>query len=100
MKVKEIMDLEHIFGDLGSRVIWSNNPLLQVNDEITIVNSNCEFEYDSILRQFDKGLIYGFVVELELIEVDLSEYEPTKSNNGGGYAFAHCKVVKILEEGY
>jgi len=44
--------------------------------------------------------MYAFIVDLELLNVDLSNYEPSKSNNGGCYAFAECRVKKILERGY
>ena len=40
------------------------------------------------------------VCELEIIETDLTEYRPEKSNNGGAYAFAECGVNKIIEKSY
>ncbi len=100
MKVKESLDLESVFGDLDKRVIWSNNPFLSEGDFIVIPNSNCEFEYDSIEQTFVESAIYTFVVDLEIIDVDLSNYIPEKSSNGGNYGFASCKVCRIIEEGY
>ena len=100
MKVKESLDLESIFGDLSRKVIWSNDSLLSEGDFVVIPNSNCEFEYDSIEQKFVESTIYAFVVDLEIIDVDLTNYIPEKSSNGGKYGFASCKVRKIIEEGY
>lgn len=100
MKIKEAYDLDTVFGDLKERVIWSNNPLLSVGDIVLITNSNCEFDYDSIDWAFVENPIYTFVVNLELIDTDFSNYEVEKSNNGGKYAFASCRVLEIIEGGY
>ena len=100
MKVKDNYNLEEIFGDLNHKVIWSDHPVIRKNDTITITNSNCEFEYDSKKGCFEQDLMYAFIVDLELLNADLSNYEPAKSNNGGCYAFAECRVKKILERGY
>lgn len=99
MRIKET-NPEDVFGDLTRKTIWSNNPLLNVGDVVTITNSNCELEYDCIEREFRKGLIYGFICELDLLNVDLSEYLPGESNSGGRYAYAECRVKKIIERGY
>jgi len=100
MKVKEATNLENIFGELSKKTIWTDDPMLEPGQTIKITNSNCEFEYDSIHRKFNKNLMYAFIVDLELLEVNLSEYEPSKSNNGGCYAYAECRVKKIIEQGY
>lgn len=101
MKVKEGLNPETIFGDLNEKTVWSNNSILMTDDIITITNSNCEFPFDCMTGKFlDEPAYFGFIVELELIETDLSGYIPEKSNNGGAYAFAKCRVKKIIEEGY
>lgn len=100
MKVKEVLNLENIFGDLTHRIIWSTNPFLKKFDKVRITNTNCELTYDSIEQRFDEDAHFAYIVELDLLEVDLSEYEPAKSNNGGCYAFADCTVIDIIEEGY
>ena len=101
MKVKEAYDPETIFGDLSEKIVWSNDSILMTDDIITITNNNCEFDFDSISGEFlTEPAYFCFKVELEILKVDTSNYVPEKSNNGGCYAFAQCKVVKILEEGY
>ena len=99
MKVKET-NPETIFGDLNRKTIWTDDPMLEPGQHIKITNSNCEFEYDSIQMKFNKNLMYAFIVDLELLSVDLTGYVPDKSCNGGAYAFAECKVKKIIERGY
>ena len=100
MKVKEATNLENIFGDLSRKTIWTDDPILMTDEIITITNSNCEFEFDAVKGAFVNDLMYAYIVELELLETDLSTYVPEKSNNGGYYAFAECKVKKIIEKGY
>ena len=100
MKVKEAFNPETIFGDLSRKTIWTDDPILMTDEIVTIVNSNCEFEYDAVKAAFVNDLMYAYIVELELLETDLSNYVPEKSNNGGCYAFAECKVKKIIEKGY
>ena len=97
MKVKEATNLENIFGDLSRKTIWTDDPILMTDEIITITNSNCEFEFDAVKGAFVNDLMYAYIVELELLETDLSTYVPEKSNNGGYYAFAECKVKKIIE---
>lgn len=100
MRTREALNPEDIFGDLTRKIIWTDDPILMKDEIVTIVNSNCEFEYDSIAGRFNTNLMYAFVVELELLEVDLSHYEPSKSSNGGCYAYAECRVKRIIEQGY
>ena len=100
MKVKEAFNPETVFGDLSRKLIWTDNPMLSAGDSVTIVNSNCELEYDCYKATFCNDLMYAYLVDLELLEVDLSGYVPEKSNNGGCYAYAECKVKKIIEKGY
>lgn len=100
MKVKEAFNPENIFGDLSRKTIWTDDPILMTDEIITITNSNCEFEFDAVKGAFVNDLMYAYIVELELLETDLSNYVPDKSNNGGCYAFAECKVKKIIEKGY
>lgn len=100
VKVKDNMNLENIFGDLHRKIIWSDDSMLMSGDEVKITNSNCEFEYDAIRRRFNQNLMYAYIVDLEVVNVDLKNYIPEKSNNGGKYAFAECKVKKIIERGY
>lgn len=99
-KVKDNYNLEDVFGDLNNKIVWTDDTTLLEDEIITITNSNCEFEFDSKKGCFEQDLMYAFVVDLELLNVDLSNYEPSKSNNGGCYAFAECKIKKIKERGY
>ena len=90
-----------LFGDLKEYHVWSDTPELNPEDHVTIVNSNCEFTYDNITGTFENhDLMYCYICELEIIETDLSQYEVSKSNNGGAYAFAECKVTRVLEKTY
>ena len=90
-----------VFGDFRTKfVLESDMPILNKGDEVTLVNQNCKFEFDSITGTFNKNLYYYYIVDLELIETDYSEYDPLKSNNGGCYAYATCKVVKVHEKSY
>ena len=100
MKIKENLDVENIFGDISQKLIWTDNPMLNVGDEITITNSNCEFEFDVSKNEFSRNLMYAYIVDLDIIDIDIKDYVPEKSNNGGCYAFATCKIKKILEKGY
>jgi hypothetical protein len=92
---------EEIFGNLKEYKVWSDESDLKTGDTVYLVNTNCEFPYDNIAGSFEKhDLMYCYICELEIINVDLSEYVPEKSNNGGAYAFAECKVLKIIEKSY
>lgn len=70
---------------------------------ILLPNRNCEFRYDSVLGVFytplPAELMFDFVIKGEIIDTDLSDYVPEKSNNGGKYGFATVKVLEILEFG-
>ena len=99
-KVKDNLNIEEIFGDLNHKIVWTDDTTILEDEIITITNSNCEFEFDCVDGSFKQDLMYAFIVDLELLNVDLSNYEPSKSNNGGCYAFAECRVKKILERGY
>lgn len=90
-----------IFGDFTDKFIISSDvDHLNIGDEITLVNANCEFEFDNIKCCFENNLLYYYIVDLELLEADYSEYRIDKSNNGGCYAFATCKVTKVYEKTY
>lgn len=98
--VKECLNPEHIFGDLSNFVIKTNfNDYVKVGQIVSIVNSNCEWDYDCITNTFEPTM-YAFIVDLDLIEVDLSDYAPSLSNNGGRYAYAEAIIKEIKEEGY
>ena len=90
-----------LFGDFRKRfIIATDEDSLNVGDVITLVNSNCQFEYDSIRGCFGQNLLYYFIVDLELKDVDYSSYVPEKSNNGGAYAFMTAKVLKVHKKSY
>lgn len=99
-KVKDNYNLEKVFGDLNHKIVWTDDTTLLEDEIITITNSNCEFEFDCVDGAFKQDLLYAFIVDLELLNADLSNYEPAKSNNGGAYAFAECKVKKVIEKSY
>lgn len=109
MKIKnKLAELENtdlsIFGRVhGNRIygyhVWTDEEVKE-GDTVTIVNSNCEFEYDNAVGRFENNLLYCFICDLEIIDVDLTDYIPDKSNNGGAYAFADCKVLKVYEKSY
>ena len=100
MKVVEAFNPEDIFGDLSRRLIWTDNPALTTGEVVSIVNSNCELEFDACKGAFEQDLMYAYIVDLELVETYMREYVPAKSNNGGCYAYADCRVKKIHEKGY
>ena len=92
---------EEIFGDLENFIIRTNSPEeIKEGANIRIVNSNCEFEYDSINNSFDDELYHAFVVDINIIKTDVEDYVPSKSNNGGCYAFADAVIMKVKERGY
>lgn len=90
-----------LFGDFRKRfVIATDEDSLNVGDVITLVNSNCQFEYDSIRGCFGQNLLYYFVVDLALIDVDSSDYVKEKSNDGGCYAYGKFRVLKVHMKTY
>ena len=92
---------EEIFGNLKEYHVWSDESDLKPDQTVYLVNKNCEFPYDNITGTFTQNdLMYCYICELEIIETDLTEYLPEKSNNGGSYAFAECRVNKIIEKSY
>ena len=95
---------KELFGNLQEYPVWSDEGNLQEGDHVTVVNTLCEFEFDNITGTFHShgghDLMYCYVCDLELIETDLSGYVPSKSRNGGGYAFAECRVKRIIEKTY
>ena len=99
----EVRMAEDVFGDFNRFEAWTDDHI-QEGDFIVMVNSNCEFELDNRTGNFTgknfNSLIKCFVCKLELKDVDYSNFVPEKSNNGGCYAFATAKVVKILDETY
>lgn len=88
------MNTKEIFGDLTEYECWTNYRI-QKGDYVSLVNKNCEFEYDNLTGQFNGQTNNCFICKLELVETDYSGYVPEKSNNGGAYAFATAKVVKV-----
>lgn len=96
----ELRMAEDIFGNFRDMNIATDEEFLKKGDRVTLVNSNCEFEFDTVRGVFEKDLLYFFNVRLELLEVDYSNFEPDKSNNGGKYAFAECRVVKVYDRTY
>lgn len=96
-KMKDLID---IFGTFTNRVIASDVENLKEGEIITLVNSNCEFEYDSVLGCFNNNLYYYYIVDLEPVDVDLSNYKLEKSNNGGAYGFCTCRVAKVHKKTY
>ena len=105
-RVKEYMQDLEIFGAVhnGDRLygyrVWTDESKLKAGQTVTITNSNCEFEYDNVRGCFENNLLHCFICDLQIIDVDLSGYNPDKSNNGGDYAFAECKVLKVGEIQY
>ena len=90
-----------LFGDLKQYEVWSDTEELKPNDTVMLVNKNCEFVYDNITGTFENhDLMYCHICELEILETDLSYYVPERSTNGGAYAFAECRVVKIIDKSY
>lgn len=68
---------------------------INVGDEIVLVNSNCEFDFNCITGSFETTEA-SWVVDVEIVKQDLSNYIPEKSNNGGCYAFATAIVKEVL----
>ena len=88
---------KEIFGEMEDYPLTTDTPPEDINidEDIYLVNSNCEFEYDNIAGAFQKDLLYCIICDLEFIESDLSEYQVNKSNNGGAYAYAKARIKKI-----
>lgn len=98
------LDIEYakeVFGVFDKKVIIITDELeLEEGTTVVLTNSNCEFSFDNVRGVFADNLSYYFVVDLELVEADYSEYNPSKSNNGGAYAYGKFKVLKIWEKSY
>lgn len=88
----EIKNDNHLYG----YHLWTNE-YIKVGEEVTIVNENCEFDFDSATGTFEQTK-YKHIVDLEIITADFSSYDNSKSNNGGSYAFADCRILKIHEK--
>jgi len=88
-----------VFGNLNKRQCWTDD-IIKKDDEIMLVNSNCEFEFDTKLAVFQSDLMRCYICKLELLETDYNQFIPDKSNNGGAYAYATARVVEVLEETY
>ena len=97
---QELRMVEDVFGNLQDYNLATDEEIVKTGDFVTLVNNNCEFEFDNIRGVFEDNLLYIFNVKLELLDVDYSEFEPDKSNNGGKYAFATCRVVEVYERSY
>lgn len=91
---------QDIFGDMKKYHVTTDAETLKVGDEVTITNNNCEFEFDNVFGVFQTDLFFVYIADLEIVKVDYSEFEPDKSNNGGKYAYATCKVVKVYDKSY
>ena len=97
---RESFNLENIFGDLSNFIIRTNfKDRIKVGRTIKIVNPTCEWEYDCISGSF-ASTMYAYIVDLDLIDSDLSDYAPKLSKNGGCYAYATAVIKEIKEIGY
>ena len=89
------MDFE-LFKD-GIYVVESSKPLAR-GFVIQLVNSNCEFSYDSFYGCFSNdNNLKTYEVKVVITNEDLSNYQVEKSNNGGNYAFATGVITEITE---
>lgn len=88
------------FGELDGYILSTDAEDVKEGDIVTLVNSNCEFEFDNYYGCFEKNILYYYIVDLELVETDLTNFIVEKSNNGGNYGFAKCKVLKVYEKNY
>lgn len=104
-KVKDglLKDLElftRYFGCLQKYIIATDEETVNVGDTVTLVNSNCEFDFDNVTGRFENNPLYYFIVDLELLDLDLSDFDVSKSNTGGCYGYAECRVKKVYEKSY
>ena len=98
--IYETWNLENIFGDLSNFIIRTNfKDKIKVGETVKVVNPSCEFEYDSISQVF-VPTTYTYVVDVDLVETDLSNYNPHKCKKDGAYAYATVIIKEIKEEGY
>ena len=97
---QELRMAEDIFGNFRDMNITTDEEFIKKGDFITLTNSNCEFEFDNVRAVFENDLLYVFNVRLKLLDVDYSNFEPDKSNNGGKYAFATCEVEAVYDRSY
>ena len=101
MKVKEYyQEALDVFGDLNNYLLATDEDMVNEGDIVTLVNENCEFEFDNVRGCFENNLLHYFKVDLDLLECDYSNYDFNKSNNGGKYAFCTCKVLKVHYKSY
>lgn len=103
-RVKEqLLDMElinEVFGSMHKYIISTDKDDLNVGDYVCLVNSNCEFEFDNVAGCFEDNLLHYFICDLEPRDLDLSNYDRSKSNNGGAYAYLTCKVKKVYNKTY
>ena len=100
MNKRDLRLAEDIFGTMNKRLITTDEDELNKGDKITLINNNCEFEFDNVRGVFEENLLYYYRVDLKLLSVDYSAFEPEKSNNGGAYAFAEAEVLRVWEKSY
>lgn len=89
---KEIF--QSIFGKTKKYQAWTDETITE-GDVITLVNNDCEFSFDNLLGVFQTNLLYCFIVDLEILEIDLEDYDEKKCRNGGRYGYARCRVEKV-----
>ncbi|WP_458454405.1 hypothetical protein [Methanobrevibacter sp.] len=97
MRKNDLRMAQDVFGDLNRYCLQTNANEVNVGDTVTLINSNCEFEFDNITGCFSNDCDVEVICELELVDVDYSDFVPDKSNNGGCYAFADATIKKILD---
>ena len=85
---------DKVFSD-GEYTVYSEKAdEIKAGDIIYLTTS--EFMYDCVYGVFMKGIRRSVRVKVEILNEDLSEYVPGKSNNGGCYGYASAKVIKVL----
>lgn len=96
-------ELTELFGNLNEYPCWTDDNI-KIGDTISIINKDCEFEYDTKRGSFTgerfNTLMKCFICKLTIIDVDYSKVFPENLNDNGHYTLALCKVIDILEESY
>ena len=84
-----------VFED-GTYTVYSEK-IDEIKPGDIIYLTTSEFEYDCVYGCFMNGIRGSADVEVEIMNEDLSEYNPDKCKNGGCHGFAAAKVLKIMD---
>lgn len=93
MPILFIFNGDNMFED-GLYTVYSNSNI-NVGDEIELTTS--KFDYDVVEERFNNNLEHCYIVVVEIVDEDLTNYEWERSRYGGAYGYATAKVLEVEE---